>query len=159
MREHGREGADRDNGPRLGAACGRGSGSAASASVLVYEKDKSTLAVRACVSADIGDDDWGGAALYLPQGSTVTSVLTSFGDEPVIWESADSDWGVTVEIGRSHEQAPAKCGSDEVMIEASVPRSAVSGSLAFLIDCGGEIRPDGTAVTGIGSERAGISIG
>ncbi len=133
----------------------------ASGTIQVFEKEQSLLSVRILAELQIGPEDFGGVAFYLPAGCVLENVSCTYpeiggaagSDPPVnVWttEGENEKYTTAIEIGRSRDEIPGGGGTGTVIIEASYPRDSGDPirSMAFGVECGAEEK-DGYVIMGI----------
>lgn len=126
-------------------------GTSAKGSILVYEKGQDVLAIKIVSFVDIGSDDWGGIAFFLPVGCALDEIICTYPEtgeqvyqnSPVTWWSSESDNGeyhLAVEIGRNRYFNPSGGGNGIVIIDASFACDGISSDnvspLKFAVECG-----------------------
>lgn len=146
-------------------------GTTAEGSIVLYEKDDGDLGVKLLASINIGDDDWGGVAFYLPQNIVLSDVICTYPEEIKretkqsvvdIWrtDSGDTEYTTGIEIGRSREFI-ARGGKGIVIIEATLNKVAgdkdLPEGLHFAIECGGKLDGD-KVIWGIGHDEITVNI-
>lgn len=126
-------------------------GTTAKGTVFVYEKGQDVLGIRIVSFVDIGLDDWGGIAFFLPAGCVLDNVMCTYPengeqthrDSAVTWWSSKSDnseYHLAVEIGRNRYFKPSGGGNGTVIIDASFAcgnkSNSVVSPLKFAVECG-----------------------
>lgn len=115
--------------------------------------------------------DWGGVAFYLPKGSTLEHVLSTYPengevqepDPAAVWKSENShgDFNVMLEIDRHHDRKARGGGKGTVVIEATC-RNETEGSdgpssLKFAVDCGASFEK-GPSIMGLAHREIVVDI-
>lgn len=133
----------------------------AKGTIEVFEKEHGFLGIRIQADLEIGPNDFGGVAFYLPAGCALEDVSCTYpetdgeagSDPPVnVWSTASDleKYTAMIEIGRSRGATPGGGGTGMVTIEASYPRESSDpvSSLAFAVECGAEEK-DGYVIMGV----------
>lgn len=118
---------------------------------IYFRKTAERITVTILVSINIGANDWGGVAFYIPKGWDISNILSSYPDvnipnkksEAVIWstEDADSPWGSYIEIGHEHNQQPTGGGKGTVLLELVNNENNIDAvSFALMVTVGSEIQ-------------------
>ena len=129
-------------------------GTTAKGTVFVYEKGQDVLGIRIVSFVDIGSDDWGGIAFFLPAGCVLDDIMCTYPetgeqthrDSSVTWWSSESDnseYHLAVEIGRNRYFNPSGGGNGTVIIDASFAcgnkNNSVVSPLKFAVECGASV--------------------
>lgn len=147
-------------------------GTTAKGTILVYEKGQDVLGIRIVSFIDIGSDDWGGIAFFLPAGCVLDSIMCTYPetgeqtrqDSSVTWWSSESDNGeyhLAVEIGRNRYYKPSGGGRGTVIVDASFAYGEKSNneviSLKFSVECGASVE-NGYVIWGVEHENILVDI-
>ena len=146
-------------------------GTSAQGTIILYEKDKDLLGIRIVSTVCVDPKDWGGVAFYLPIGSTLEHVLSTYPengevqelDQVAVWKSENShgDFNVMLEIDRHHDRKARGGGKGTVVIEATC-RNETEGSdgpssLKFAVDCGASFKK-GQSIMGLAHREIFVDI-
>ena len=96
-----------------------------SAQGTVFVKDDRSLQIVS--SFVIDSNDWGGLAFYIPNGWSISNIITSYPDQqkdvnPVhIWHTTNGKWDAMIEVGRNREYKTTKGGIGTIIIDLTPP--------------------------------------
>lgn len=126
-------------------------GTSASGKIVIYKKTQGLLGIRIISDISISETDFGGVAFYLPGGTVVDEIMSTYpegeesqkNDEAIqIWTN-DSDqegYHSMIEIDRNHDYETAGGGKGFVVIDATYKyensQQDAPDQLAFAVDCG-----------------------
>lgn len=129
-------------------------GTEATGTILVYDREEGMLGVRIISSINVGVEDWGGVAFYLPAGCSLGDIMCTYpetnesieNNSPIeVWYSGsdDGEFDTVIEIGRSRDFKSTGGGSGTVVIDASYvcgnEQKNIASSLKFSVECGARL--------------------
>ena len=107
----------------------------------IFAKEDGTIQVVAFVEIDA--DDWGGVAIYVPDGWRIENIASSFPESELgkinsenvnVWITEGNKWQAMVEIGRARNYVQTTGGSGTVVID--LHPTSNSQSTSILIEVG-----------------------
>jgi len=131
--------------------------------------DDNSVNVTVVAAVEIGKEDWGGVLFYIPEGWTISNVLSSYPEKSdldaarnnvAIWITADeeSEWKSFIEIGRDRTYTPTGGGTGTVVLNLTCDEKIIKQeSLKLLISVGSEEK-DGKYIVGIASSLIQIDM-
>jgi len=126
------------------------------------QNDDNSVDVTVVASVEIGKKDWGGVLFYIPEGWTVSNILSSYperndldmaSNNVAVWNTADveSEWKSFVEIGRDRTYTPTGGGIGTVVLNLTCDEKTVKrDSLNLLVSVGSK-EEDGKHIAEIAS--------
>ena len=135
---------------------------------IYFQKSADHITVTILVSINIGANDWGGVSFYIPKGSEISNILSSYPDdnmaseksEAVVWSTEDADylWDSYIEIGHDYNQQPTGGGKGTVLLElVNNENNSDADSFTLMVTVGSDMQ-NGSAIIGTNTLTIEIDI-